>query len=53
MQLYGWVEKIVGKGENAHYEQFLFSHDVFKSCLLCMRLNEYLWSKGLREFVFD
>ena len=24
-----------------------FSHDVFKSCLLLMRQNEYLLSKGL------
>ena len=24
-----------------------FSHNVFKSCLLLMRQNEYLWSKGL------
>ena len=26
---------------------FPFSHYVFKSCLLLMRQNEYLWSKGL------
>ena len=26
---------------------FFFSHNVFKSCLLLMRQNEYLWSKGL------
>ena len=26
---------------------FSFSHNVFKSCLLLMRQNEYLWSKGL------
>ena len=26
---------------------FSFSHNVFKSCLLLMRHNEYLWSKGL------
>ena len=26
---------------------FSFSHKVFKSCLLLMRQNEYLWSKGL------
>ena len=29
---------------------FFFSHNVFKSCLLLMRQNEYLWSKGLRWF---
>ena len=27
---------------------FFFSHNVFKSCMLLMCLNEYLWSKGLR-----
>ena len=26
---------------------FSFSHNVFKSCLLLMRKNKYLWSKGL------
>ena len=40
-------EKSVGKGEIAPYEQFLtFSHNVFKSCLLLLCQNEYLWSKG-------
>ena len=27
---------------------FFFSHNVFKSCLLLTRQNEYLWSKGLK-----
>ena len=27
---------------------FFFSHYVFKSCLLWMRQNEYLWSKWLK-----
>ena len=27
---------------------FSFSHVVFKSCLLLMGQNEYLWSKGLK-----
>ena len=27
---------------------FSFSHNVFKSFLLLMHQNEYLWSKGLR-----
>ena len=27
---------------------FSFSHNVFKSCLLLIRQNEYLWSKGLK-----
>ena len=26
---------------------FSFSHKVFKSCLLLMRQNEYIWSEGL------
>ena len=29
---------------------FSFSHNVFKSCLLLMRQNEYQWSKGLTPF---
>ena len=28
---------------------FSFSHKVFKSCLVLMRQNEYLWSKGLTK----
>ena len=28
---------------------FSFFHNVFKSCLLLMHQNEYLWSKGLRS----
>ena len=37
---------------------FSFSHNVFKSCLLFMHQNEYLWSKGLKmaemaEYVLD
>ena len=28
---------------------FFFSHNVFKSCLLFIRQNEYLWSKGLKR----
>ena len=27
---------------------FSFSHNVFKSCQMLMRQNEYLWSKGLK-----
>ena len=26
---------------------FSFSHNVFKICLVLMRQNDYLWSKGL------
>ena len=39
------VEKIVGKGEIVVRSNFFFSHNVFKSCLLLMRQNEYLWSR--------
>ena len=28
---------------------FFYSHNVFKSCLLLMGQNEYLWSKVLRR----
>ena len=48
IQLTDWVENIAGKEEIAPYNKFLFfSHNVFKSCLLLLRQNEYLWSKGL------
>ena len=41
---------MVGKGDIAHYEQFLLFPNVFKSCLLLMRQNVYLWCEGLRQF---
>ena len=40
---------MVGKAEIARYEQFFFSHNVFKCCLLLMRQNEYPWSKEIME----
>ena len=46
IQLSDCVENIVEKQEIAHYEQFSFSHNVLKSCLMVMHQNEYLWSKG-------
>ena len=47
------AENIVGKEEIACYEQFLlFSTMFLKSCLLLMRQNEYLWTKGLRFIIF-
>ena len=49
IQLTAWVENIMGKGEIACYEQFLFYHNVFKSCLVLMRQNKYLWSEGLNQ----
>ena len=53
IRLSDWVENIVGKGEIARYEQFLLSHNVFKSCLLLIRQNEYLWSKGIRLKAYE
>ena len=48
IQLSDSVENIVGKKESACFEQFLlFPQCFFKSCLLLMGQNEYLWSKGL------
>ena len=46
MQFSDWVENIAGKEEIAR-NNFFFSRYVFRSCLLLMRKNEYLWSKGL------
>ena len=48
IQLSDGVEKNVEKGVIARYGHFLSLNNVFKSCLLLMRQNEYLWSKGLR-----
>ena len=43
-----WIEKTVGKGEIAHYKQFLlFPHSVFKRLILQTRKNQGLFGKGL------
>ena len=42
------VENTVGKGEIAHYEQFLLSHSVFKRLVLQTRKNQGLFGKGLK-----
>ena len=47
IQFFDRVENIMGKGEIAIYQQFLLSHNFFKSGLLLMCQNEYLWSNGL------
>ena len=47
IQLSYRVENIVGKGEIALTSNFFFSPNVFKSSLLLMHQNEYVWSKGL------
>ena len=44
-----WVENTVGKGEIARYEQFLFSHSVFKRSVLQTRKNRGLFGKGLTK----
>ena len=41
------VENTVGKGEIARYENFSFSHSVFKSLVLQTRKNQILFGKGL------
>ena len=43
------VENTVGKGEIAHYEQFLFSHSVFQRFVLQAGKNQSLLGKGLRK----
>ena len=49
VQLSDLVENIVGKEEIARYEQFLLFHNAFKSSLLSIRQNKYLWCKGLTD----
>ena len=39
----------MGKEKLLVTSNFSFSHNVFKSCLLLMRQNEYLWNKGLKS----
>ena len=39
----------MGKGEIACYEQFSFSHNVFKSLVLQTRKNQGLFGKGLTD----
>ena len=43
IQLSDWAENIVGKRAISSFPT-MFS----KSCLLLIRQNEYLWSKGLK-----
>ena len=48
IQLSDRIENIVGKGENCSLRAISpFPTNVFISCLLVMRQNEYLYSKGL------
>ena len=44
------VENTVGKGEIAPYDQFSFSHSVFKRLVLQTRKNQGLFGKGLTFF---
>ena len=41
------VKNTVGRGEIAHYEQFSFSHSVFKRLVLQTRENQGLFGKGI------
>ena len=43
------LEKLWEKEKLLITSSFFFSHNVFKSCVLLMRQNEYLWSKGLKH----
>ena len=52
IQLSDCVENIVGNGEIACYKQFLLFPQCFKSPLLLMSQNEYLWSKGLITLLY-
>ena len=47
------VENIVGKGDIAHCEQFLLSHNVFKRLLLQTCENQGLFGKGLKATGFS
>ena len=49
VQLYDWVENTEGKEKLLITSNFFFSNNVFKSCLLLMCQNEFLWSKGLKS----
>ena len=42
-----WVENTVGKGEIAHYEQFLLFLQCFQRLVLQTRKNQGLFGKGL------
>ena len=45
------VKNTVGKGEIAHYEQFLiFFHSVFKRLVLQTRKHQGLFGKWLRDY---
>ena len=46
IQLADCVENIVGKGEIAHYQQFLLFPQCFQKVSVA-DASEYLWSKGL------
>ena len=41
------LKNIVGKGEIAHYEQFLLFPQCFQKQSVVYVLKQYLWSKGL------
>ena len=49
--LYDFVENIMGKEEIAHNEQFLLFPHCFQKLSFADAQNEYLWSKGLKDFL--
>ena len=49
MRLPDSVETLWEKKKLLVTSNLSFSHNVFKSCLLLMCQNEYLWSKGLKQ----
>ena len=53
IQLSDWVENIVEKEKLLVTSNFSFFHNVFKSCLLLMHQNGYLWSKEFRKKPFE
>ena len=46
------MENTVGKEEIARYEQFFFSHSVFKRLILQTHKNQGLFGKGLNVAIF-
>ena len=49
IKLSDWVQNIVEKEKLLVTSNFSFSRNVFISCLLLMRQNEFLRSKGLND----
>ena len=48
---YSYLKTLWEKKKLPFTSNFSFSHNVFKSWLLLVRQNEYIWSKGLIELL--